>query len=320
MARRRTLSLITAGVQKNGKPVDMSILQQVVKNHSEQSRAPVSLGHPDKNADQVPALGRVSLPRIDGNELVVELVYTPELEQLEDEGKFEGFSAGIYPRPDTGEYYLHHVAALGQLPPAADIKTRDVVNLSTPNPDDMITLSTANKGFQMDENEKKALVTEIVGEVSKGLGPMVTEAIRAANGEKQPDKTGSGDDKGTTGTDKTTTDPKVANMENQLKTMQESTKADRIEQITELADKKGLSDDEKKPLLAQLKARPALEFADNSETGIFASTKAMLNARADKAATETVSGDIFKKLEFSDHKGGKVTVEHQGDIALKTGF
>lgn len=323
MARRRTLSLITAGVQKNGKPVGMDILEQVVKNHSEQARAPITLGHPDKDADQVAALGRVSLPRIDGDQLVVELVYTPELEQLEDEGKFEGFSAGIYPRPDTGEYYLHHVASLGQLPPAADIKTRDVVKLSTPNPESMITLSTSNKGFKMDENEKKALVTEIVGEVKESLGTMVTEAIKTANGEKQPgkgnDKTGTGEDKDKTSTT-TTTDPEVVKMQKQLEGMQENAKTDRIEQITELADKKGLSDDEKKPLLAQLKARPALEFADNSETGIFATTKAMLNARADKTAATTHDNGLFDKLEFSDHKGNKQTVENMGDLALKTGF
>lgn len=317
MARRRTLSLITAGTQKNGQPVDLDVFNQIVKNHSEQSRAPVSLGHPDKGADKIPALGRVSRPRIEGNELVVEIVYTPELEQLEDEGKFEGFSGGIYPRPDNGEYYLHHVAALGQLPPAADIKTRDVVQLSATDPKDMIELSATIKGFTMTEDEKKALVTEITATVASGLTTSIDTAIKAAMGQK-PDEKKPGTGEG----DKTVTDPKVGDLEKQVSTMQESTKADRIEQITELADKKGLSDDEKKPLIAMLKARPAVELCDNGEGGIFATTKAMLGARADKDTTTAGSADnkLFEPLEFADHKGNAQKVTGLSELAMKTGF
>ncbi|MCY1697149.1 hypothetical protein OVA10_03475 [Lelliottia sp. SL45] len=311
MARRRTLSLITAGVQKNGKPVDLNTLRQVVKNHNEQSRAPISAGHPEKDADKVKALGRVSYPRIEGDELVVELVYTPELEALEDSGEFEGFSAGIYPRPDNGEYYLHHVAVLGQLPPAADIKTRDVVNLSVSTPEEMITLSATVKSelyMPMNKEDKDALLGEIgtlIDSKLKGLKPA------GDKGTKTP--TGPGGD------DKTVTDPKVTAMEQQLTAMQENTKTDRIAQITELADQKGLSDDEKKPVLAMLNARSAIELCDNSEGGIFASTKAMLSARPDKAES-TTRGALFDPLEFSDHKGNTVKVDDPSLLALKTGF
>ncbi|MFV0261384.1 MAG: hypothetical protein ACK5JN_02945 [Kluyvera sp.] len=316
MARRRVLSLITAGVQKNGKPVDTGILEQVVKNHNEQARAPITLGHPGKEADKIAALGRISYPRVEGNELIVELVYTPELEQLEDSGKFEGFSAGIYPRPDNGEYYMHHVAALGQLPPAADITTRDVVELSATDPENMITLSTSIKGFTMTEDEKKALVAEITGQVKTEVTTIVSAAVKDVMVKKPDDKTGTGTG---TGDDKTVTDPKVGLLEQQLGTMQENTKTDRIEQITELADKKGLSDKEKTPLIAMLKARSAVELCDNSEGGIFATTKAMLGARADKQES-TTTGDIFQPLEFADHKGQTVKVEDISSLALKTGF
>lgn len=316
MARRRTLSLITAGVQKNGKPVDLDILRQVVKNHSPEARPPISAGHPGKDADKVEALGRVHSPRLEGSELVVELVYTPELEQLEDDGKFEGFSAGIYPRPDNGEYYLHHVAALGQLPPAADIKTRDVVNLSVDNPDDMITLSTNLKTERlfMNDAEKKAFKEELMA----GVGSMMDDKLKAFK-PASSDPAPTSKDPNPTGDPKPTTDPKVTTMEKQLKEMQENTKADRIEQITELADAKGLSDEEKKPLLAMLKARSAIELCDNSEGGIFASTKAMLTSRPDKQEAKT--GDsIFQSLEFADTKGNKVTVDDPSMLALKTGF
>jgi hypothetical protein len=311
MARRRTLSLITAGVQKNGKPVDLDILRQVVKNHSEQSRAPISLGHPDKGADKVAALGRISYPRVEGNELVVELVYTPELEQLEDEGKFEGFSAGIYPRPDDGEYYLHHVAALGQLPPAADIKTRDVVNLSVDAPEEMITLSANIKTelyMSMTKEDKDALLGE--------FGTLMDTKLKEFQATTGDDKSGTKAPK--TGDDKTN-DPKLTEMETQLASMQESTKADRIGTITELADAKGLTDAEKTPLIAMLKSRSAIELCDNSEGGIFATTKAMLGAREDKAESKG-KNPLLDPLEFSDAKGNKVTVEDVSTLAVKTGF
>lgn len=311
MARRRTLSLITAGVQKNGKPVDIDILKQVVKNHSEQSRAPISLGHPGKDADKVAALGRISYPRVEGNELVVELVYTPELEQLEDAGKFEGFSAGIYPRPDDGEYYLHHVAALGQLPPAADIKTRDVVNLSVDTPEEMITLSANIKTelyMSLTKEDKDALLGEI--------GSLIDGKLKSF----KPDDTGDAGTKAPkTGDDKTTTDPKLTEVETQLASMQESTKADRIATITELADSKGLTDAEKTPLIAMLKSRSAIELCDNTEGGIFATTKAMLGAREDKVENKG-KNPVLDPLEFSDSKGNKVTVDDVSMLAVKTGF
>ncbi|MGL4757383.1 MAG: hypothetical protein ACRCXB_33940, partial [Aeromonadaceae bacterium] len=125
MARVRTLSLVGDGVQKNGKTVTKAMLGDIVKRWSGDGRPPITLGHPAQGADKVAALGRVDNPRTEPSrrvpgktELVVELHYTPELEKLEDAGKFEGFSAGIYPTMDGKGYYLHHVAALGQLPPA----------------------------------------------------------------------------------------------------------------------------------------------------------------------------------------------------------
>lgn len=320
MARHRTLSLITAGVQKNGKPVDMTILNQVVKNHCNTSRPPVSLGHPDKGADKVAALGRVNYPRIDGNELVVELVYTPELEALEDSGKFEGFSAGIYPRPDNGEYYLHHVAALGQLPPAADIQTKDVVELADYEPENVITLACSMKSeLFMNEEEKAAFKKEIQG--------LVTETVKtalAASGAKPTD-------------DKTKTQPSAEDddknkapgvsaellaLQENVKNMQESTKADRVAQITELADTKGLSKEEKEPLLALLKKTAAIELCDNSDDGIFASTKKMLAARPDANSASSGGGnsDLFKPLEFANHQGGTTKVDNLSELAIKTGF
>lgn len=166
----------------------------------------------------------------------------------------------------------------------------------------------------MNDAEKKAFKEELMS----GVGSMMDEKLKGlqpASGNPAP----TSKDPAPTGDPKPATDPKVTAMEKQLSEMQENTKADRIEQITELADAKGLSDEEKKPLIAMLKARSAIELCDNSEGGIFASTRAMLSSRPDKQEGKT--GDsIFQSLEFADTKGNKVTVDDPSTLALKTGF
>ncbi|MBD6947952.1 hypothetical protein G3219_23795 [Vibrio parahaemolyticus] len=47
MPRIRKLELVGEGIQRNGQPVDKSVLESVVRN-SGGSRPPVTLGHPKK--------------------------------------------------------------------------------------------------------------------------------------------------------------------------------------------------------------------------------------------------------------------------------
>ncbi|WP_219079370.1 hypothetical protein [Vibrio parahaemolyticus] len=162
MPRIRKLELVGEGIQRNGQPVDKSVLESVVRN-SGGSRPPVTLGHPEKGDDKVPALGRIDVRGVGTSDkgeavLLCEQHYTPELEELEDQGYFEGQSAGIYPLPGKpGEFYLHHVAQLGSLPPAANIKTLDVVELSDDGESDAIFLFS-NAGVQTKQPNENAIM------------------------------------------------------------------------------------------------------------------------------------------------------------------
>lgn len=150
MAKIKTLSLVPEGEQRNGKTVTRDMLHSIVQQFNEAARPPITKGHPAPGADKIPALGRVDRPRLQAIpsdpskvELVVDLHQSDELEAAEGKGQFEGYSAGIYPLPNGRGWYLHHVAALGQLPPAANIRE---VELSATWTDSAIVLSDSVGG------------------------------------------------------------------------------------------------------------------------------------------------------------------------------
>lgn len=314
MPRIRTLSLVGDGVQKNGKTVTKAMLASIVKAHSKDARPPITLGHPGKGADKVPALGRVDNPRIEASrrhpgksELVVELHYTPELEKLEDEGKFEGFSAGIYPAPDGKSYYLHHVASLGELPPAAETQTLDLVELSHEGEDAMmvisgtLTFSDDQEDIDMTKEELAAAMKDVLAEQMKPLTERLDKLEKG--GATSADDAGGNHDKDNKtdpqGKDKPVEDTQARE---QLKTMQETVKSDRIAQATELANAKGWSTEEFKPLLTLLQKAEPVELCDNSENGVFATVKATLTARKAQAPAPN---PLLQPLEFADSKGNK---------------
>lgn len=327
MARIRTLSLVGDGVQKNGKTVTKTMLASIVKAHSKDARPPITLGHPGKGADKVPALGRVDNPRIEASrrhpgksELVVELHYTPELEKLEDEGKFEGFSAGIYPTPDGNSYYLHHVASLGELPPAADTETLDLVELSHEGEDAMmvisgtLTFSNDQEDIDMTKEELAASLKEVMAEQMK---PLTERLDKLEKGAATDDASGKHDDKGgkdeQPGKDKPVEDTQARE---QLKAMQETVKSDRIAQATELANAKGWSTDEFKPLLAMLQKAEPVELCDNSDGALFSTVKATITARKAQAPAPN---PLLLPLEFADGKGNKQELSLH-DLARSTKF
>ncbi|MGY4028135.1 hypothetical protein ACW5WQ_19650 [Aeromonas rivuli] len=307
MPRIRTLSLVGDGVQKNGKTVTKAMLASIVKAHSKDARPPITLGHPGKGADKVPALGRVDNPRIEASrrhpgksELVVELHYTPELEKLEDEGKFEGFSAGIYPTPDGKNYYLHHVASLGELPPAAETETLDLVELSHEGEDAMmvisgtLTFSDDKEDIDMTKEELAASLKDVLAEQMKPLTERLDKLEKGAT--TAADDTGGDHEKDK---DKPVEDTQARE---QLKGMQETVKSDRIAQATELANAKGWSTEEFKPLLTMLQKAEPVELCDNSEGALFSTVKATLTARKVQASAPN---PLLLPLEFSDNKGNK---------------
>ncbi|MNF33503.1 hypothetical protein D3C84_143180 [compost metagenome] len=307
MPRIRTLSLVGDGVQKNGKLVTKAMLVDIAKRFSRDARPPITLGHPGPGADKVAALGRVDNPRIEPSrrfpgksELVVELHYTPALEGHEDKGEFEGFSAGIYPTQDGKGYYLHHVAALGQLPPAAETETQELVELSSDGIDNMVVLSGAltfsdsqNEDIEMTKEELAAALAETMKPISERLEKLEKggQAPDGDDKDKQPDQ----DKKPLEDTEART----------QLKSMQETVKSDRIAQATELANAKGWSTEEFKPLLGMLQKAEAIELCNNAPDGMFASIKATITARQPIKSTPS---PLTQTLEFSDDKGDKKAV------------
>jgi hypothetical protein len=312
MARVRTLSLVGDGVQKNGKTVTKSMLGDILKRWSGDGRPPITLGHPAQGADKVAALGRVDNPRTEPSrrvpgktELVVELHYTPELEKLEDEGKFEGFSAGIYPTVDGKGYYLHHVAALGQLPPAAETETRELVELSCDGIEQMVvlsgvlTFSDSKEDIEMTKEELAAAMKDVLAEQMKPLTERLEKLEKGGKADDHTDDPGNGKKPGEQDKKDPVVDPEART---QLKAMQDTVKSDRIAQATELANAKGWSDAEFKPLLTMLQKAEPVELCDNAEDGLFASVKATINART---VAPSKPSPLGQPLEFSDDKGDK---------------
>ncbi|TQF71790.1 hypothetical protein [Pseudoalteromonas luteoviolacea] len=279
--RIRKLRLVKPGVQANGQTVTKQHLEQVVKNYKDDARPPITFGHPGKGADKTPAFGRACKPELDNDgALVLNLNYTPELEAREDKGEFEGFSGGIHPHPDTGEYYLHHVAACGQLPPAADTKTLEVVELSATG-DNIIYLSSEiiKEDITMDPDELKKLLED-------ALKPVI-ERIETLEGK----------DKKTNDNDNPSDTEQPQSKE--LSALLETVKADRIKTIKATANSKGLSEEQIKPLVERLESTEALELADNKPNSAYNSTLAFINGLKEPEPNV----DLLNPLELSDSKG-----------------
>ncbi|CAK1994880.1 conserved hypothetical protein [Vibrio crassostreae] len=307
--RIRKLEIVADGIQKNGQPVTKAQLESVVRHYKSDARPPVTPGHPTKGSDQIAALGRASNLRTEAGSgdksgktvLVGEVIYTPEMETLEDSGKFEGFSAGIHPVPDKeGEWYMHHLAFLGQLPPAADTKTRDVVDLSDSDfCDDAIYLSADvgtqpgsgdnETGITMKKDELKTLLGDVVKEQLDGMGikpntpPVKKEGEQSKDGE--PTKTD--DDKSNS----------------VVTAMQETLAGDRKETLTELADSREMSDELRKSVKVMIEGASAIELCASGDGNRYSQLKGMLSAMSEKKtvpATPSVWDKLTENLELAD--------------------
>lgn len=304
MPRIRRLEIVAAGVQRNGKPVDEAVLKSVVRNFNRDARPPVTLGHPAKGDDKVAALGRIdNLQLITNSEgklaLCGEQIYTPELEALEDEGKFEGQSAGIYPHPGKeGEYYLHHVAQLGQLPPAADIKTQATFELSDDGFDDCFTLSAYLVGDQNKQERNSVMnfkdLMKAIESYSDDEKKQLGEALGFKGGEDDPSskkkETQDGDkEKGGEVTPS-------GDEENQMvKQMQETMAKDRRDQLTELANSASLTDGMKTVITSMIKNASTIELCNAGDDSRFNEIKSLIKAQPDKPALNP-----FEDIELSD--------------------
>ncbi|EKO3992026.1 hypothetical protein DX541_12110 [Vibrio fluvialis] len=312
--RIRKLEIVADGIQKNGQPVTKAQLESVVRNYKPDARPPVTPGHPTKGSDQIAALGRVSNLRTEAGSgdkagktvLVGEIIYTPEMEALEDSGKFEGFSAGIHPVPDKdGEWYMHHTAFLGQLPPAAETKTRDVVNLSDSDFCDGAIYLSAEVGTQSGSDDNETGITMKKDELKALLGDAVKEQLEAmgikphtpapAKKDGEPNKDG-----------EVTTDSDKSNVA--VTAMQDTLAGDRKETLTELANSREMSDELRKSVKAMIDGASAIELCASGDGNRYSQLKGMLTAMPEKKAAPAKPStwdQLTQNLELADNGGTK---------------
>ncbi|HIF6163839.1 TPA: hypothetical protein ACX3IN_004887 [Vibrio parahaemolyticus] len=309
MPRIRKLELVGEGIQRNGQPVDKSVLESVVRN-SGGSRPPVTLGHPEKGDDKVPALGRIDVRGVGTSDkgeavLLCEQHYTPELEELEDQGYFEGQSAGIYPLPGKpGEFYLHHVAQLGSLPPAANIKTLDVVELSDDGESDAIFLFS-NAGVPTKQpNENAIMKFEDLMKAVKSYSDDEKKQLGDALGFKAPE--GKPKDEGKPKGEGTTQEGQESE---ELKQMRESMAGDRRETLTELANDASLGEDMLKVITSMIKGASAIELCNTGEGSRYSEIKSLIKAQP---AKKKGSLDVFGDIELSNEGEEKDTFDPEG--------
>lgn len=319
--RVRKLEIVADGIQKNGQPVTKAQLESVVRNYKPDARPPVTPGHPTKGSDQIAALGRVSNLRTEAGSgdkagktvLVGEIIYTPEMEALEDSGKFEGFSAGIHPVPGKdGEWYMHHTAFLGQLPPAAETKTRDVVNLSDSDFCDGAIYLSAEVGTQSGSDDNETGITMKKDELKALLGDAVKEQLEAmgikpnspapAKKDGEPDKDG-----------EVTNNDDKSNVA--VTAMQNTLASDRKETLTELAASREMNDELRKSVKAMIDSATAIELCASGDGNRYQQLKSMLSAMPEKKAASTkpsVWDQLTQNLELADDGAAKENFNPEG--------
>lgn len=322
MSRIRKLIIVTTGTQNNGAVVTREMLESAVANFDADARPPVLLGHPQEGDCQYAAYGRVDNPVIQENadsgelelgelELIVDIVYSDYLVSLEDSGDFEGFSIGLYPCIGKEGWYIHHVAILGSLPPAADTKTLEVVNLSAVGDGNhAVHLSATLKEesiLDMKKSELIALVNTAVSSAVSALQPASAVILSASN---EPN----------TQAVATVESAEMAAMKVSMEALQETTKASRINEIKTLAAQKGMSDAEVKPIVDSLEATSAVNLCDNSTGGIYTTMRAVINAKEDKKESVFLSNNsLFQPLGVTLSTGGERDVE-LANVAEDSGF
>ena len=312
MARMRKMSIVTTGTQETGAVVTKEMLESAVANFNKDARPPVTGGHPEKGDDRSPSYGRVDNPVIIESvdspgewELIIDVYYTDCLEYMEDSLEFEGFSLGLYPCEGREGWYIHHLATLGALPPAARIKTLKVVQLSALGDGKKAILLSAvvikESILDMKEEDLIKLVTEIVATAIATAAPAQAAAPGADEATVESEET--------------------KQLKAQLSQVQETTKATRIDEIKALAQTKDMAAEELKPILDTLESTDAVTLCDNSDKGIFANMKRIVEAKPAKSTLQQQG--LFQQLTpvnlSASHKPGATDFDPMS-VAQDSGF
>jgi len=196
---KQNVIIVCEGIKRNGLVVTEDIINQVVETFSSLNyKPPIVFGHINRYKDGDPAAGRViALRKVKHNGkacISADLLIAPWIEKSVESGEYDGFSVGIHVDPESGKYYLHHLALLGAVPPADQSAgfSAGEVKLSV-KPEELIILDFQGIKLSTCGGEKmdvKEIVTALVAseEFKKELVKAAQEAVKltlSASQERQ---------------------------------------------------------------------------------------------------------------------------------------
>ncbi len=178
----------TFGSNENKQTVSTQDLQEIYESFADMDSSPITLGHDFTAKD--PRLGNVVSLELKDDELFAITEEHEALASAVDQGFYPDVSIGAKRSAETGKMYLHHLAYLGEEPPAIKNlrgKIKDELKIAASDTDDIIFypatkplfLSDKNTGGTMNElEEAKKKIAELEAKIKE-----LTEALEKAKTE-----------------------------------------------------------------------------------------------------------------------------------------
>jgi len=198
--------LLCEGLKRNNIEITPKIIDELVETFDTLNyKPPIVLGHISQYRDGDPAYGRLleveKMERLSDGKVCLagQLRFTSYAQNLVEEGAYDGISLGLRQDPETGKYYIHHIALLGAYPPAdqfANKSLEETVHFSTDELKEIIEIKLSNTGGkQMDikqilqNDEFKKSIAQIVQDtVKKELETVNMSTEKQEKAEKKDDK------------------------------------------------------------------------------------------------------------------------------------
>jgi hypothetical protein len=267
--------LACEGIKRNGVELTEEIIKQIEETFKDLNyKPPIVIGHISEYKDGDKAFGRVLSVRtikLTNGKLCIagELKITEFLQNLMNNGEYDGFSIGVRFDPETNKAYLHHLAVLGAYPPADQMAGEPLqLSLSEKELKDLtifeIKLSDNQKGGfkEMDEKKFKEL-----------LDKALEEKVKSLNLSTQPEET------------------------EVIKIF----KKDKKEKILNLANDIGFNEDEKKALERLTNTfQPFIKLSDNQTYSPFDDLEKVLTAFKNKLEETKKKTGLTEPLNLSD--------------------
>ena len=142
------------GTKDNPKEVTEQDLKEIAESFTDGTKAPITVtkeGHPQnenfpKFGDVVDVYYNEKDKTLDGT-----IEVHPVLENAMQEGFYNKWSIGAKQSAETGKMYLHHLAMLGEMPPAIkDIQEKTLTDFSLSDTKDIFFIECADSQSQQD--------------------------------------------------------------------------------------------------------------------------------------------------------------------------